>query len=57
MQFLGLVGCRCVLNFSDATSLLTDFTEKEAPDPVEKTEHCKWAFCQVNGETNFVLCT
>ncbi len=48
-QFLGLVGYyrRFVPNFSDLTTLLTDLTKKEAPDPLQWTELCQQALTKV----------
>ncbi len=48
-QFLGLAGYyrRFIPNYSDLTSLLTDLTKTEAPDPVQWTELCQQAFTQV----------
>ncbi len=48
-QFLGLAGYyrRFIPNFSDLTSPLTDFTKKEAPDPVQWTELCQQAITKV----------
>ncbi len=48
-QVLGLAGYyrRFIPNFSDLTSLLTDLTKKEAPDPVQWTELCQQAITKV----------
>ncbi len=48
-QFLGLAGYyrRFIPNYSELTSLLTDLTKKEAPDPVQWTELCQQAVTKV----------
>ncbi len=49
MQFLGLAGYyrRFIPNYSELTSLLTDLTKKEAPDPVQWTELCQQAVSKI----------
>ncbi|XP_039513052.1 uncharacterized protein LOC120468602 [Pimephales promelas] len=48
-QFLGLAGYyrRFVPNYSDLASPLTDLTKKGAPDTIQWTEQCQWAFTQI----------